>query len=247
MVPPGLDQLTAQLDRATAEATGALDELRGISRGLHPAVLAEGGLRSAFAMLARRSPVPVELDVRVSHRLPEQVEVSTFYMVAEAFTNAVKHAHASAVSVVVDLDSGAAVLHFTVRDNGSGGASLARGTGLIGLKRPRRGPGRQALPRLPARHRNRPAGGAAAGPRDEPVAAPEPVPRDRRRHSRAPTRGTAPPPPPRNDPRGVVPGGYPPSLWRAAGFGSTWRSPRLLLSAGTDDGSSDDQPKPVRT
>ena len=134
MVPSGLDQLTAQLDRATAEATGALDELRGISRGLHPAVLAQGGLRPAFAMLARRSPVPIELDVRVPHRLPEQVEVSAYYIVAEALTNAVKHAHASAVSVVVDLDSGATVLHLTVRDNGTGGASLTRGTGLIGLK-----------------------------------------------------------------------------------------------------------------
>ena len=134
MVPPGLDQLTAQLDRATAEATGALDELRGISRGLHPAVLAQGGLRSAFTMLARRSPIPVELDVRVPHRLPEQVEVSAYYIVAEALTNAVKHAHASAVSVVVDLNFGATVLHLTIRDNGTGGASLTRGTGLIGLK-----------------------------------------------------------------------------------------------------------------
>jgi signal transduction histidine kinase len=134
MVPLGLDQLTAQLDRATAEATAALDELRGISRGLHPAVLAQGGLRAACAMLARRSPVPIELDVRVPHRLPEQVEVSAYYIVAEALTNAVKHAHASAVGVVVDLNADATVLHLTVRDNGTGGASLTRGTGLIGLK-----------------------------------------------------------------------------------------------------------------
>jgi signal transduction histidine kinase len=133
-VPLGLDQLTAQLDRATAEATAALDELRGISRGLHPAVLAQGGLRAACAMLARRSPVPIELDVRVPHRLPEQVEVSAYYIVAEALTNAVKHAHASAVGVVVDLNADATVLHLTVRDNGTGGASLTRGTGLIGLK-----------------------------------------------------------------------------------------------------------------
>ena len=133
-VPLGLDQLTAQLDRATAEATAALDELRGISRGLHPAVLAQGGLRAACAMLARRSPVPIELDVRVPHRLPEQVEANAYYIVAEALTNAVKHAHASAVGVVVDLNADATVLHLTVRDNGTGGASLTRGTGLIGLK-----------------------------------------------------------------------------------------------------------------
>ena len=134
VVPAGLDHLTTQLDRATAEATGALDELRGISRGLHPPVLAKGGLRPALAMLARRSAVPVELDLRVPHRLPEQVEISAYYIVAEALTNAVKHAHPWAVSVVVDLDATATVLHLTVQDDGTGGASFARGTGLIGLK-----------------------------------------------------------------------------------------------------------------
>jgi signal transduction histidine kinase len=134
MLPSGLDQLTGQLDRAAAEATGALDELRGISRGLHPPVLATGGLLPALAVLARRSPVPVELDVRVPQRLPEQVEASAYYIVAEALTNAAKHAHPSAVSVVVHLGAGATVLHLTIRDDGAGGASLARGTGLIGLK-----------------------------------------------------------------------------------------------------------------
>jgi len=133
-VPADLDRLTAQLDRATAEATGALDELRGISRGLHPAVLAKGGLRPALATLARRLPVPTELDVRVPHRLPEQLEVSAYYIVAEALTNAAKHAHATAVTVVVELDDNAAVLHLAVRDNGVGGANLTAGTGLIGLK-----------------------------------------------------------------------------------------------------------------
>jgi signal transduction histidine kinase len=70
----------------------------------------------------------------VPQRLPEQVEASAYYIVAEALTNAAKHAHPSAVSVVVHLGAGATVLHLTIRDDGTGGASLARGTGLIGLK-----------------------------------------------------------------------------------------------------------------
>ena len=98
-VPPGLGDLGADLDRAAAAATGALDELRDTARGIHPAILAEGGLRPALAMLARRSPVPVELQVGAGGRLPEQVEVSAYYVVAEALTNAAKHARASAVSV----------------------------------------------------------------------------------------------------------------------------------------------------
>jgi signal transduction histidine kinase len=80
-LPPGLG---AQLDCAVAEATGALEELREIAHGLHPAILAEGGLRPALATLARRSPIPVDLRVHADKRLPELVEVSAYYLVAEA-------------------------------------------------------------------------------------------------------------------------------------------------------------------
>jgi signal transduction histidine kinase len=127
-------ELGAQLDRAVAEANGALDELREIARGIHPAVLARGGLRLAVKTLARRAPVPVDVDLRVQGRLPEHVEVSAYYVIAEALTNAAKHARASAVTVTVDADAAAAVLRVTVRDDGAGGADLARGTGLTGLK-----------------------------------------------------------------------------------------------------------------
>ena len=190
MVPPGLDQLTAQLDRATAEATGALDELRGMSRGLHPAVLA----RAASARRSRCSPAAhrsrSSSTCACAHRLPEQVEVSAYYVVAEALTNAVKHAHASAVSVVVDLDSGATVLHLTVRDNGTGGASLTRGTGLIGLKdRAEALGGRLSLdsPRGTGTvlHAELPLDSRRAGSGAGTCAS------DRRRHSPAPARGTA--------------------------------------------------------
>jgi signal transduction histidine kinase len=125
-------ELGRQLDEAVAEATGALEELTEIARGIHPAVLAERGLTAALKTLARRSPIPVDLQMRADERLPEEVEVSAYYVVAEALTNAAKHSRASAVSVEVEVTGEA--LRVAVRDNGTGGADLARGTGLAGLK-----------------------------------------------------------------------------------------------------------------
>jgi signal transduction histidine kinase len=133
-VPPELDALAAELDELAAGATGALDEVREIARGIHPAILAEGGLRTALKTLARRSPIPVDLDMRAEGRLPEHVEVSAYYVVAEALTNAAKHARASAVTVAVEVDAADAVLRVAVRDDGAGGADSTRGTGLVGLK-----------------------------------------------------------------------------------------------------------------
>ena len=131
-VPPELGELGAELDRAAAGATGALDELREIARGIHPAILAKGGLRHALKTLARRSPIPVDLQVRADERLPDQVEVSAYYVVAEALTNAARHSRASAVSVEVEVVG--EVLRVAVRDDGTGGADLTRGTGLVGMK-----------------------------------------------------------------------------------------------------------------
>ena len=128
-VPP---ELGGHLDEAVAEAAGALAELTEIARGIHPAVLAERGLAPALRTLARRSPIPVDLQVRAGERLPEPVEVSAYYVVAEALTNAAKHSGASAVSVEVEVAG--EVLRVAVRDDGAGGAGLARGTGLAGVK-----------------------------------------------------------------------------------------------------------------
>ncbi|MEV8512644.1 AAA family ATPase [Dactylosporangium sp. NPDC051484] len=136
-LPPELDALAIELDRAVTGAAGALDELREISRGIHPAILSEGGLGPALRSLARRSPIPVDLDVRAERRLPEQVEVSAYYVVAEALTNAAKHAHASAATVTVEAGTAGTadtVLRLAIRDDGVGGADFARGTGLVGLK-----------------------------------------------------------------------------------------------------------------
>ncbi|WP_327000565.1 AAA family ATPase [Dactylosporangium sp. NBC_01737] len=133
-LPPELDTFRACLDRAVTGATGAVDELREISRGIHPAILTEGGLGPALRVLARRSPLPVDLDLHAVRRLPEQVEVSAYYIIAEALTNVAKHAHAPAATVTVEVDPTDTVLRITVHDDGDGGADFTRGTGLLGLK-----------------------------------------------------------------------------------------------------------------
>ena len=136
-VPPEADELAARLDELAAEATSTLDELRELARGIHPAILVEGGLPPALKALARRATIPVRLDVRTDRRLPEPIEIAGYYLVAEALTNAAKHAHASTVDVqvnTVDAGDGTDALRVCVRDNGGGGADLSCGSGLVGLK-----------------------------------------------------------------------------------------------------------------
>jgi signal transduction histidine kinase/predicted ATPase len=133
-VPPELTELNTSLDRAVAEASEALDELRETARGIHPAILKDGGLAAAVRTIARRSPIPVELDLQTRDRLPEPVEVSAYYVVAEALTNAAKHAEASGVTVTVQRRDAGDVLRLTIVDDGVGGADFDRGTGLLGLR-----------------------------------------------------------------------------------------------------------------
>jgi signal transduction histidine kinase len=130
-VPPGAVESAALLDPVADGLTGVLDELREISRGLHPAALAEGGLRPALKTLGRRSAVPVRLDVAIDGRLPEGIELAAYYVDSEALTNTAKHAHAVVVDVQVETDGN--VLDVFLRDDGRGGADLTRGTGLVGL------------------------------------------------------------------------------------------------------------------
>jgi signal transduction histidine kinase len=124
-------ELAARLDLVADELTGVLEELREIARGLHPATLAEGGLRPALKSLARRSAVPVRIDVGVDRRLPEPIELAAYYVIAEALTNTAKHAAATVIDVEVAADAG--TLQVRVRDDGRGGADLTHGTGLLGL------------------------------------------------------------------------------------------------------------------
>jgi signal transduction histidine kinase len=126
------DEHRAALSRTVEGLNTVLEELREISRGIHPAILGEGGLRPALKALARRSAVPVELDLRAEPRLPERVEVAVYYVVSEALTNAAKYASASGVHVGVEVRD--RTLGVSVRDDGDGGADPARGSGLLGLK-----------------------------------------------------------------------------------------------------------------
>jgi signal transduction histidine kinase len=131
-VPPDLPELADELDEAAAELTSAIDELRDFAQGIHPAILAEGGLRPALRKLARQSSVPVELDLRLNGRLPERIEVAAFYVASEALANAAKHGGASRVSLRVE--TAADRLRMGVEDDGVGGAEFGRGSGLVGLK-----------------------------------------------------------------------------------------------------------------
>jgi signal transduction histidine kinase len=131
-LPPELGDLDSELARVGDEFTQVLDDLREFARGIHPAILAEGGLGPALKVLARRSPVPVMLDLRAEARLPERVEIATYYVVSEALTNVAKHAHAAVVHVRVEVIDGS--LRVAVEDDGEGGADPTQGSGLVGLK-----------------------------------------------------------------------------------------------------------------
>jgi signal transduction histidine kinase len=128
---PAADERERMLAHAANGLANAVDELVEISRGIHPAILAEGGLGPALKNLARRSPVPVDLDLRGPTRLPARVEVAVYYVVSEALTNVAKHADASVVMVAAEARDG--ILELSIRDDGRGGADARRGSGLIGL------------------------------------------------------------------------------------------------------------------
>jgi signal transduction histidine kinase len=126
------DELRTEMADAAAELMGVIDDLREISRGIHPAILSKAGLRPALRALGRRSAVPVELNVRVDGRLSESVEVGAYYVVSEMLANAEKHARASVVEVGAEASGG--TLRVSVRDDGIGGADPVRGSGLLGLR-----------------------------------------------------------------------------------------------------------------
>jgi signal transduction histidine kinase len=124
--------LREQLSDLASGLSGVLTELQEISRGIHPAILSEGGLGPALKSLGRRSAVPVSFDVAIERRLPDAVEVAAYYVVAEALTNVAKHAQASRVEVCTQTTD--AALRLSIQDDGIGGADFHKGSGLIGLK-----------------------------------------------------------------------------------------------------------------
>jgi PAS domain S-box-containing protein len=119
------------IDEAVVSTERANDELRELARGIHPAILSTGGLAPALKGLARRCPIPVVLDLETRDRLCERIEVTAYYVVSEALTNAVKHSQASAVHVTETVTNGD--IKLSISDDGVGGADPA-GSGLIGLK-----------------------------------------------------------------------------------------------------------------
>jgi signal transduction histidine kinase len=130
-VPTEFNGLRDQLSAVVAGLTGVLADLQEISRGIHPAILSEGGLGPALKTLARRSSTPVTLDIAIDRRMAESVEVGAYYVVAEALTNAAKHARATHVHVRAVTDD--VNLSLRIRDDGTGGADPRKGSGLIGL------------------------------------------------------------------------------------------------------------------
>jgi GAF domain-containing protein len=130
--PSSCSALQAEIGRVADELTGALEELRELARGIHPAILSEGGLGPALRGLARRAALPVELDIRTETRPADRIEVAAYYVVSEALTNTTKHARASYAQVAVEERD--ALLHLSIRDDGIGGADPAGGSGLIGLR-----------------------------------------------------------------------------------------------------------------
>ena len=121
----------AMLDAARDELARALEELRELARGIHPAVLTDRGLEPALEALAERAPLPFSLDQMPAERLPAPVEAAAYFVVAEALTNVVKYAGASTAAVRIRRNGSYAVVE--VHDDGVGGADPTIGTGLRGL------------------------------------------------------------------------------------------------------------------
>ncbi|WP_432980730.1 CHASE3 domain-containing protein [Dactylosporangium sp. CA-233914] len=129
--PQAGDGLQDRIHTIGSDLSAAIDELRELARGIHPSILSEGGLTPAIKSLARRSPVPVELHLRLPERLNTNVEIGVYYVVAEALTNAIRHAHGTVISVSGEIVDDH--LNLSVEDDGVGGADPGTGTGLTGL------------------------------------------------------------------------------------------------------------------
>jgi signal transduction histidine kinase len=130
-VPAESPELEGQLAHLEQGLKDVLDELHEISRGVHPAVLSDGGIEPALKALARRSPLPVELRLGAIGRLPEAVEAAAYYAVCEALSNTIKHGRASGVQLIVQARHRS--LWLAVSDDGVGGVDRAKGSGIVGL------------------------------------------------------------------------------------------------------------------
>jgi signal transduction histidine kinase len=130
-LPPSARETRELIDAASEELAHAIDELRELARGIHPAILTERGLGPAIELLANRAPLPVAIANDVEGRLPAPVEAAAYYVVSESLANVAKYAEASAAEVRVSGGNG--VARVEVIDDGVGGADASRGSGLRGL------------------------------------------------------------------------------------------------------------------
>jgi PAS domain S-box-containing protein len=130
-IPPDRPDLQGDLSQIAAGLAGAVEDVQELSRGIHPAILSRGGLVPALRTLARRSALPVKLDVSTDVPVPEPIEVAAYFVASEALANAIKHADATCVEI--SLDRAEECLLLAIRDDGVGGADSARGSGLVGL------------------------------------------------------------------------------------------------------------------
>jgi len=128
---PDAGEVGRLLDRSRQELVEALKELRELARGIHPTVLSDRGLGAAVEALAHRAPLPVEVGELPALELPEQVELTAYFVVSEALTNVAKHASATQASVTMTKRNGR--LAVEISDDGVGGADTDLGTGLRGL------------------------------------------------------------------------------------------------------------------
>ncbi|MFF5234402.1 GAF domain-containing sensor histidine kinase [Dactylosporangium sp. NPDC000521] len=131
-MPPELARYKAQLSHIAQGLNGVFESLQEVSRGIHPAIMYKGGLGASIRSLARRSAIPVDLNLNISRRLPDHTEVAVYYIVSEALANATKHARATMVHVSAEAEN--AVFRLSIQDDGIGGASIGGGSGLIGLQ-----------------------------------------------------------------------------------------------------------------
>ena len=131
-MPPELNRYKRQLSQTTQRLNGVFACVQEVSRGIHPAIMSKGGLGPSIKSLARRSAIPVELQLNIDRRLPDLAEVEAYYVVSEALANAAKHARATVVHVNAEAED--AVFRLSIQDDGIGGASPGEESGLIGLQ-----------------------------------------------------------------------------------------------------------------
>jgi PAS domain S-box-containing protein len=130
-IPADQHEAQSGLEQIMRDLEAVLEDVRELSHGLHPALLSQAGLGPSLRALARTSPIPVKLDVAVSERPSESTETAVYYVISEALANVAKHASASEISVVVTTSR--SEIRVLIEDDGSGGAEVSAGSGLIGL------------------------------------------------------------------------------------------------------------------